>query len=590
MSRLPRPQHGSSPDAKPSAPSLKRKVVPEEDDIEQQPPKKGTGGFRPKPLQASRNATNGNSNAAPSTSTSTSTSTAAKPASAAAAMPRPLTRPRPPVAARPTARGASAPPVSMSTSTIRKPSASRVPASSAVGKRTASGSAAAPDVITNLHKRLTTLESARSQDTERLATLLESQAATTSSSTAAADSHTDAHAADAHAELLAAQAQLASTATQLSTASAQLAALNSELSAAKSALRLHSDTESALRSEAHTLHASVLAGRTALARAEDEAGELRRALAREREEGEIRSRRGERLLREAKEEVVEMEGRVGKLRGELREAVGSEAGGRERCRALESRAAHLAAELQRLEQEKAEREREWAGERAGWAEERGRWEEERGVMRGEAVRGEEERRRLHGMVMELKGNIRVFCRVRPLLPTEAGARVVRALAAEDGEGAGARVMRAEGEGVGAVGEGISAQIAYPDAGQSWPAGQREIVLSSTGAEREWDVGMHVGKNKDKDKEKGRREVWGFGFDRVGIHPLINTTKRANGVSGGRANGWWWERRKLVGSRAHEDCTASTYPTTPRSSSPRTTRSSYAQCARLGCRAADGGKN
>ncbi|KAJ7643404.1 P-loop containing nucleoside triphosphate hydrolase protein [Mycena polygramma] len=377
--------------------------------------------------------------------------------------------------------------------TIRKPSASRVPASSALGKRTASGStvasAAAPDVITNLHKRLATLESARSQDTERLATLLESQAAaTTSSSTAAADAHIDAHAAaaaaaaDAHAELLATQAQLASTATQLSNASAQLSILQSELLAAKTALRLHSDTEASLRHETHALHASVLTGKTALARAEDEAGELRRALAREREEGEIRSRRGERLLREAKDDLVEMEGRVGKLRGELREAVGSEAGGRERLRVLESRAAHLAAELQRLERENAELKDEWAGERERWAEERGRWEEERGVMRGEAVRGEEERRRLHGMVMELKGNIRVFCRVRPLLPTERSLLPTEAASASE-----------------VAASAAAAQIAYPDAGQSWPAGQREIVLSSTGAEREWD---------------GRREVWGFGFDRV----------------------------------------------------------------------------
>ncbi|KAJ7505182.1 hypothetical protein B0H11DRAFT_2220655 [Mycena galericulata] len=64
---------------------------------------------------------------------------------------------------------------------LRRPP-SRVP--SAVGKRTASGSgslatttAAAPDVLTHLHKRLTTLESARTQDAERLSTLLESQAA-----------------------------------------------------------------------------------------------------------------------------------------------------------------------------------------------------------------------------------------------------------------------------------------------------------------------------------------------------------------------------------------------------------------------------
>ena len=35
--------------------------------------------------------------------------------------------------------------------------------------------------------------------------------------------------------------------------------------------------------------------------------------------------------------------------------------------------------------------------------------------------GETERRRLHNMVLELKGNIRVFCRMRPLLGEERQA-------------------------------------------------------------------------------------------------------------------------------------------------------------------------
>ncbi|KAJ7113890.1 P-loop containing nucleoside triphosphate hydrolase protein [Mycena epipterygia] len=155
-----------------------------------------------------------------------------------------------------------------------------------------------------------------------------------------------------------------------------------------------------------------------------------------------------------------MEGRVGKLRAELAGAVDAEVGLQERYRAMTGRVEGLKGEVAALE-----------GEREKWKEEREQWEEERRVMREEAVRGEEERRRLHGMVMELKGNIRVFCRVRPLL------------SAEEAE----------------------AQIAYPDAGLPYPSGQKEIVLSSTGAEREWDAGMG---------NKPRKEVWGFGFDRV----------------------------------------------------------------------------
>ncbi|KAJ7743722.1 kinesin-domain-containing protein [Mycena maculata] len=391
MSRLPRPH--SSPESKGFAPSLKRKVVPEEDDLEEQPAKKGSG-FRPKPLQASTN-------------TATSTSTAPK-----AVMPRPLTRPRPPAAARPTARGASAPPVS----TVRKPSAgvgvgsglpSRVPSSSTLGKRTASGTAAAPD--------------------------------------------------------------LSSAHTQLQAAHTQLAGLQAELGAAQGALRAREDGEAALRAEVLALKGEVLAGKTALAGAQDAAQELRRALARQEEESEIRVRRGERLLREAKEEVEDREARVGALRAELAGAVRAEAGLQERCRALAGRAEGLGGEVAHYLREKE-----------AWASERAAWEEEKALMRAEAVRGEEERRRLHGMVMELKGNIRVFCRVRPVLPAEG-----------------------EGEGEGEQKE--VAQIAYPDAGLPYPSGQKEIVLSSTGAEREWDAGMG---------NKPRREVWGFGFDRV----------------------------------------------------------------------------
>ncbi|EJD48271.1 C-terminal kinesin [Auricularia subglabra TFB-10046 SS5] len=76
--------------------------------------------------------------------------------------------------------------------------------------------------------------------------------------------------------------------------------------------------------------------------------------------------------------------------------------------------------------------------------------------------GETMRRKLHNMVQELKGNIRVFCRVRPALPSDAAPEL--------------------------------ADVAFPDRRD-----HREIVLASssesaTGAER--------------------RETWNFAFDRV----------------------------------------------------------------------------
>jgi kinesin family protein C1 len=230
---------------------------------------------------------------------------------------------------------------------------------------------------------------------------------------------------------------------------------------AQGALRAREAAEADARRENLALKAEVLAGKTALAAAQDESSELRRALAREREEGEIRARRGERLLREAKDDLEECEGKLAKVRKELEGAVSGEVGMQERCRVLEGRAERLAGEVAQLQAEKTA----WAAERAEWDVEREAWEVEK-------RRGEEERRSLHGMVMELKGNIRVFCRVRPVLSDEEAG----------------------------------AEIAYPDAGLPYPSGQKEIVLSSTGAEREWDAGMG---------NKARREVWGFGFDRVG---------------------------------------------------------------------------
>ncbi|KAJ7604986.1 P-loop containing nucleoside triphosphate hydrolase protein, partial [Roridomyces roridus] len=218
--------------------------------------------------------------------------------------------------------------------------------------------------------------------------------------------------------------------------------------------------------EVLALKAEVLAGKTAEAAAKDAVGDLQRELRREEEEGEIRVRRGERLLREAKDECEALEGRVAKLRSELAGAANAEVGLQERYRALAGRAEVLQGEVVAFQQKEE-----------AWAVERANWEEERAAFRAEQVRGEEERRMLHGMVMELKGNIRVFCRVRPVLPSEL----------EDEE------------------ETISAQIAYPDSGTPYPTGQKEIVLSSTGAEREWDAGMG---------NKPRKEVWGFGFDRV----------------------------------------------------------------------------
>jgi kinesin family protein C1 len=85
------------------------------------------------------------------------------------------------------------------------------------------------------------------------------------------------------------------------------------------------------------------------------------------------------------------------------------------------------------------------------------------------------RRRLHNMVQELKGNIRVFCRVRPVLPFE--------LAADPGE-----APKGPSE--------VTARIEYPDR-----LDHKEIVLNST---------------SESATGQERRETWQFSFDRVWI--------------------------------------------------------------------------
>ncbi|KAF7309350.1 Kinesin-like protein [Mycena indigotica] len=456
-SRLPRPQ--SSPEPKAGfAPSLKRKVVPEEDDIDalqptKRPASSATGGFRPRPLQTSRNATN---------STSSSTSTTRKPS---AAIPPPLTRPRAPIAARTTtsaaARGTNLP-------TARKPPTSRVPSTSA--KRVVSApepTVAAPDVITNLHKRITTLEEARTQDSERVATTSISVTAPSAAQqeqlqTLQSDLIT------AQVQLASTSAQLQSTSNQLSAAQAQNAALQGELGAAKGLLRARDDAEQSFKKDILALKAEVLEGKSALARSQDECSDVRRSLAREQEEADIRLRRGERLLREAKDEIDDKDARITKLRAELAGAVDAGAQTMEQHRTSTLRIALLESQL--AEMHRAQKE---------WEQEKAELEEEKRAMKEEVTQGEEERRRLHEMVMELKGNIRVFCRVRPILPSESDAT---------GDG-----------------ESPAAQIAYPDATRPYPSGEKEIVMSAAGPEREWDAGMG---------NKPRKEVWSFNFDRV----------------------------------------------------------------------------
>jgi kinesin family protein C1 len=87
------------------------------------------------------------------------------------------------------------------------------------------------------------------------------------------------------------------------------------------------------------------------------------------------------------------------------------------------------------------------------------------------------RRRLHNMVQELKGNIRVFARVRPLLPSDA----------PDADDEKARMA-------------ALANMTFPDARD-----HREIVLSST---------------SESATGQERKEAWNFSFDRVNVPSIV----------------------------------------------------------------------
>ncbi|KAL0579485.1 kinesin-like nuclear fusion protein [Marasmius crinis-equi] len=98
-------------------------------------------------------------------------------------------------------------------------------------------------------------------------------------------------------------------------------------------------------------------------------------------------------------------------------------------------------------------------------------------LRGEAMESEAVRRKLHNMVQELKGNIRVFCRVRPVLSSDA-SNYGPGSASGSGSGSNSPVP-ASAEDL----EAMKAEMSFPDRRD-----HKEIVLrssseSATGQER-----------------------------------------------------------------------------------------------------------
>ena len=108
-------------------------------------------------------------------------------------------------------------------------------------------------------------------------------------------------------------------------------------------------------------------------------------------------------------------------------------------------------------------------------------------LKKEAMESEFVRRKLHNMVQELKGNIRVFCRVRPILPSDLAAPP--SLTSSSGSDSGSEDL-----------ERIQANMSFPD-----PRDHKEIAISSSSSSA---TGQE------------RKEIHNFGFDRVATFLIV----------------------------------------------------------------------
>ncbi|EPT03058.1 hypothetical protein FOMPIDRAFT_1116997 [Fomitopsis schrenkii] len=242
---------------------------------------------------------------------------------------------------------------------------------------------------------------------------------------------------------------------------------------------------------AHQLAAAKtqeLAQRQELDTVSDEINQLRRRHARELEDREDAMRKKEREVRELKEE--------------LRMAQDDLERERETVKSLKSTLAHqsdahvaLSAQISAFQaQQLAMQARIDAGSRNGLelSMELDTARKRIVELEKETREGESVRRKLHNMVQELKGNIRVFCRVRPLLPSDVPPRAFMTSTSSDG------MMTPDGtpdpEEEDRQREEAKAQIVFPD-----KMDHKEIVLSSS---------------SESATGQERKDEWMFSFDRV----------------------------------------------------------------------------
>ncbi|THU87116.1 kinesin-domain-containing protein [Dendrothele bispora CBS 962.96] len=201
---------------------------------------------------------------------------------------------------------------------------------------------------------------------------------------------------------------------------------------------------------------------------------------------EAKLHRHERMLREAQDNLRETQDNLRETQDNLRvcrEDLGRE---RETMSTLKATMSHqsdsnltLAAENTALKARDGARQSQMDADAQQIAELTRKLEEEsqkNAALNWEAKENEALRRKLHNTVQELKGNIRVFCRVRPVLPSDLSGIL-------GGSSAGTSVALTSTEDIEKLQEDLTANMIFPD-----HRDHKEIVLrssskSATGQER-----------------------------------------------------------------------------------------------------------
>ncbi|TFY69301.1 hypothetical protein EVJ58_g500 [Rhodofomes roseus] len=232
-----------------------------------------------------------------------------------------------------------------------------------------------------------------------------------------------------------------------------------------------------------------LAQRQELDNASDEINQLRRRHARELEDRDADMRRKEREVRELKEELrmcqddLERErGTVKSLKATLSHQSDAHVALTAQITAFQAQQLAMQAQIDARSRNGLELTMELDAARKRIAE-----------LEKETREAESVRRKLHNMVQELKGNIRVFCRVRPLLPSDLPPRgLITSTSSTDGLPTPNGTPDPEDDNTRT--EEAKAQIVFPD-----KMDHREIVLSSS---------------SESATGQERKDEWAFAFDRV----------------------------------------------------------------------------